>query len=491
LAALLADVRGILAPPVFDDKAKTASAAYNNLLGWMMLLIISPALIALAFSVPSLRVLVWIAASALGALAVLLIALTHLGHVNNGAALFLVGVWALFSWAAWVSGGVFSAAICAQFLVVALAEATRRWRWAVAAGTLSLTTVAVFTWAALEEVVPASAVVTTPISYGAIVGACLLGLAITHGLIGAQTRWAGQRVVRELEVRAAAEQRLLNLVDNAPFGAFLADLRDGQRLTVSHANRHASVALGKDASQFVGGELNLAFATSDRGGLMEQFCRVAAQGEAFEGEEIQIHSGGAKRTLDVHAYQTEPNTIAVFFSDVTQQRLAEARIRQAAYHDELTSLPNRKLLLDRLGVAIDVGKRRKTGVALLFIDLDNFKPLNDRYGHAFGDLVLSAVGKLLIMSVRSSDTVARIGGDEFTVLMPDVANREQAEVVASKIVESFHEPVGINGRAITITASVGVTVSTDHDVGPHALLELADKAMYQMKRSGRDGYRFL
>lgn len=213
------------------------------------------------------------------------------------------------------------------------------------------------------------------------------------------------------------------------------------------------------------------------------------EGAVFEGEEIQLHSGGAKRTLDVHAYQTEPNTIAIFFSDVTQQRLVEARIRQAAYHDELTTLPNRKLLLDRLRVAIEAGKRRKMGVALLFIDLDNFKALNDRYGHAFGDLVLSAVAKLLVLSVRASDTVARIGGDEFTVLMPEVANREQAEVVAHKIVEALREPVGINGRAITITASVGVTISTDHDVGPHALLELADKAMYRVKREGRDGYR--
>jgi len=482
-------MRRLLAPPVFDDKAKTASAAYNNLLGWMMLLIITPALVVLASYLPSLRALVWIATGALDALAILLIALTHLGHVNQGAALFLVGVWALFSWAAWVSGGIFSAAICAQFLVVALAEATRRWRWAVAAGTLSLTTVAVFTWAALQGMVPASAVVTSPMSYGAIVGACLLGLAITHGLVGAQTRSAGQRVANELEQRAAAEQRLLNLIDNAPFGAFLAESRDGQHLTVSHSNRHASVALGKDAVQFVGGDLSDAFATSDRGDLMEQFRRVASEGAVFEGEEIQLHSGGAKRTLDVHAYQTEPNTIAIFFSDVTQQRLVEARIRQAAYHDELTTLPNRKLLLDRLRVAIEAGKRRKMGVALLFIDLDNFKALNDRYGHAFGDLVLSAVAKLLVLSVRASDTVARIGGDEFTVLMPEVANREQAEVVAHKIVEALREPVGINGRAMTITASVGVTISTDHDVGPHALLELADKAMYRVKREGRDGYR--
>lgn len=275
LAWRLPDVRRLLAPPVFDDKAKTASAAYNNLLGWMMLLIITPVLVVLSFYLPSLSALVWIATGALDALAILLIALTHLGHVNQGAALFLVGVWALFSWAAWVSGGIFSAAICAQFLVVALAEATRRWRWAVAAGTLSLTTVAVFTWAALQGMVPASAVVTTPMSYGAIVGACLLGLAITHGLVGAQTRSAGQRVANELEQRAAAEQRLLNLIDNAPFGAFLAEFRDGQRLAVSHSNRHASVALGKDAVQFVGGDLSDAFATSDRGDLMEQFRRVA------------------------------------------------------------------------------------------------------------------------------------------------------------------------------------------------------------------------
>jgi diguanylate cyclase (GGDEF)-like protein len=482
-------MRDLLASPVFDSEEKTACAAYNDLMAVAVLVFVTPALITLALLAPPVSTYVWTIMGVLDACALVLLVLTRSGYVKEGAALYIFALWALFTWVAWLSGGIFSAALCAQFIVLALAEATYRWRGALAAAGLSMVAAGGLAWAGTQGLVPVSVVALTPATQGAIVAACLVGIALTHGLIGAQTRWAGDLVAKELEERTYAEQRLLKLIDNAPFGAFLAELRDGQKLVVGHTNRHASVALGKDASRFVGEDLSHAFATSDRGDLIERFRRVASWGEDFEGEEIHIHSGGSKRTLDVHAYQTEPNTIAVFFSDVTQQRLAEARIRQAAYHDELTSLPNRKLLLDRLKVAIETGKRRKTGVALLFIDLDNFKPLNDRYGHAFGDLVLSAVARLLAMNVRASDTVARIGGDEFTVLMPDVISREQAETVADKIVEALREPVGINGRSLTITASVGVTVSTDHDMGPQALLELADKAMYKMKREGRDGYR--
>lgn len=481
-------MRDLLAPPVFESDEKTVIAAKSHLLAWVELGLVTPVIVALALSVPSIAGLVWIAAAGLVASSLFLLVATRTGYVTQAAMVFLIGVWALFSWAAWMSGGLFSAALCAQFLLVTLAEATHGWRWALAASALSITTVVGFAWAEVHGLTPFSTVITTPASYAAVVIACLLALAINHGLVGAQARGAKDRVARELQRRTTAEHRLRDLIDNAPFGAFLCELLDRRHLRVTHANRHASVALGKNAAQFVGGDLGEVFAASATHDLTERFRRVAAGGEPLE-DEIQIHSGGAKRTLAVHAYQTEPDVIAVFFNDVTQQRLDEARIRQMAFHDELTKLPNRKLLLDRLAVAIEAARRRESGVALLFIDLDDFKPLNDRYGHAFGDQVLSAVARRLHKTARASDTVARIGGDEFTVLMPDVTSREQAETVAKKLVAAFSEPLNLAGKSVTMTASIGIALSTDHDIGALALLESADRAMYDVKRSGRNGYR--
>lgn len=489
MAARLAHMGGPLAPPVFDDDAKTSTAAYTNRLAWGMLLAITPMLLALSFLAPMVRTTVWLIVAELDALSTTLLLATRLGYVKQGAAIFLVGVWAVYSWAAWLSGGVYSPVMGAQFVVVAYAQSAYGWRCALATGAVSFATVSVLIWASLAGLVPASIVPLTPVIYGAVVLACLLSLLCLHGLMGAIASGEKARVAGELRQRTIAEQRMVRLIGDAPFGAFLCEADDGGRLVVTHANREASVALGIEASQLVGVDVGEAFASATCEDLIERFRRVAQEGEVFEAREIRLHSGEARRTLDVHACQTEPGIAAIFFSDVTLQRVAEAKIRRMAYHDELTALPNRKLLLDRLNVAIEAAKRRETGVALLFIDLDNFKSLNDRRGHAFGDQVLMEVAKLLVRNVRASDTVARIGGDEFTVLMPDVPSGEYAERVADKIVEAFRDAIDIGGYPIGVTASVGVTFSADLDIRPEALLELADHAMYEMKRGGRDGYR--
>ena len=226
---------------VFDGDAKTAGAANNHVLAWVLLGMVTPGLVVLALAVPAISGLVWIATCGArpSALTLLLVA-TRRGFVTQAAVVFLVGVWALFTWAAWMSGGLFSAAICAQFLLVALAEATHGWRWALSASALSLTTVIGFAWArGARSASPFSTVITTPTSYAAVVIACLLALAITHGLLVARTRWAGDRIVRELQQATVAEQRLRDLIDNAPFGAFLCELQGGRQVA-GHARESQS-----------------------------------------------------------------------------------------------------------------------------------------------------------------------------------------------------------------------------------------------------------
>jgi diguanylate cyclase (GGDEF)-like protein/PAS domain S-box-containing protein len=179
----------------------------------------------------------------------------------------------------------------------------------------------------------------------------------------------------------------------------------------------------------------------------------------------------------------------VTFRDVTERMQAEEKIRQLAYHDPLTGLPNRKLFSDRLGIALARARRNQNKVAIGMLDLDNFKDVNDTLGHTAGDLLLQAAAERLSAALRKGDTVARFGGDEFVLILPDLQAIEAAHQVARKIVESFRQPFFIDTRRLIVTTSVGIAVYPDDGTDEGALLQHADIAMYQAKQTGRDRYR--
>jgi diguanylate cyclase (GGDEF)-like protein len=182
----------------------------------------------------------------------------------------------------------------------------------------------------------------------------------------------------------------------------------------------------------------------------------------------------------------------------------EGQIRELAFHDPLTKLPNRRLLNDRLGQTMAANKRSGCFGALLFLDLDNFKPLNDSHGHEVGDLLLIQVADRLKSCVREMDTVARFGGDEFVVMIceldADIADSTaQAEIVAEKILSTLAEPylltIKQEGKPDTevthhCTASIGVTLFIDHEGTPDDVLKRADGAMYRAKEAGRNSIWF-
>jgi diguanylate cyclase (GGDEF)-like protein len=167
--------------------------------------------------------------------------------------------------------------------------------------------------------------------------------------------------------------------------------------------------------------------------------------------------------------------------DITQQTEAVLRARRFAYHDELTGLPNRRLLLNRFKLAVALAARHDHQVALLFLDLDRFKYINDTLGHPSGDQLLQQVATRLAASVRASDTACRYGGDEFVVLLPEIGDKEAAAAVADGIRAQLAAPYLIDGAEITITASVGVAVHPVDAVGYSDLFRLADLAMYRDK----------
>lgn len=175
--------------------------------------------------------------------------------------------------------------------------------------------------------------------------------------------------------------------------------------------------------------------------------------------------------------------------DISERKRFEENIEFQAYHDDLTGLPNRTLFRDRLTVALAYARRALRPLALLFIDLDNFKDVNDTLGHAVGDDLLKALALRLSSVIRAEDTIARVGGDEFTVLAANLSSSVDASLVAQKILDSVSQPVVVREHEISVTASIGVAIYPDDGELVETLLTSADDAMYQAKESGRNAYK--
>jgi len=177
-------------------------------------------------------------------------------------------------------------------------------------------------------------------------------------------------------------------------------------------------------------------------------------------------------------------------AELERQR-AEETIKNMAYHDALTGLPNRILLIDRLTLALAHAHRVKKRLAIMFLDFDHFKLVNDNYGHAIGDLFLKEMGRKLKSVLREEDTVARLGGDEFILLLSELHDRENAVMIAKKLIGLGKEPLNLEGNEIIPSFSIGISLYPDHGSDHEILLKKADDALYEAKRNGRNGYQMV
>lgn len=205
-----------------------------------------------------------------------------------------------------------------------------------------------------------------------------------------------------------------------------------------------------------------------------------------DGEIRWLHCKG-HLVLDANGH---PLRIDGIGTDITRRKAAEQQVQALAYYDNVTMLPNRTLLHDRLAQATHMAIRSQKKVALLFMDLDNFKNVNDSLGHHIGDMLLRAIADRLTQCVREEDTVARIGGDEFLVVLPDIDKGEQAAAVADKILANTAQPFMLQGQQIYSTISVGISIFPDDGKEPLELIQHADSALYQAKGHGRNCYQF-
>jgi diguanylate cyclase (GGDEF)-like protein/PAS domain S-box-containing protein len=296
----------------------------------------------------------------------------------------------------------------------------------------------------------------------------------------------------------SSRQFIQRVTEAAPNIIYVFDLIDRRIVYVNHTLRDV-LGYGIEDIEMMGpGQYERLLHPDDLFHLPELMKRYESAGEGIVIEtELRIkHAGGQWRWLNTHDVvftrdpDGRPRQILGTAQDITGRKYMEDTIRHYAYHDTLTSLPNRRLLTDRIRHALTQASREVHMAAVLCLDLDKFKEINDTLGHEAGDCVLREVAYRLKACLRETDTVARIGGDEFVVLLYKTPHERDAALIAGKITSSFRKPFVIDGRTLQCTTSVGISLYPADGADAETLLRNADLAMYKAKEEGRNAYRF-
>ena len=314
---------------------------------------------------------------------------------------------------------------------------------------------------------------------------------------------ANQNIAWQLE---CSEKLYRYLVDSSPDIIYTLN-EDGQFTFINDRVQHllgfaSSELIGKHYSElvhdedlerarYVFNERRVGQRASRNVELRLKSQRDSDQELAFENTLMTI----SFNSMGMYAVGKEPTQREFFGTygvarDITDRKRAEALISYQAYHDILTDLPNRMLFKDRLGLAVIQAKRNQSGLAVMFIDLDRFKMVNDTLGHVKGDELLQQVATRLKNCLRRGDTLARLGGDEFTVVLPELHDKNDAEIIADKFLETFRKPFVLEDNEFHISASIGIAVYPEDGESIDELLRHADMAMYHVKAQGKNGHSF-
>lgn len=304
----------------------------------------------------------------------------------------------------------------------------------------------------------------------------------------------------EADRRSAAEKlrmekRLAGLVNMAPDAVIATD--SGNRISVF--NRSAEKVFGYAAAEIIGRPLEDLMPARFAGSHGKHISAFAQEtnasremGSRSKGL-VGLRKDGSEFPVEAAISILNEETGRIFFAvlrDVTEKRRAAQELEHRATHDTLTGLPNRTLFMDRLAHALALAEGKERLAALLFIDLDGFKLVNDTFGHAGGDELLRAVAQRLLGSVRHSDTVARLGGDEFAVILEQIEQVDSVSAIAQKIVVWMHQPFRLAHGEVVVSASVGITICPLDAKNVKELMVDADRAMYVAKASGKNRFEF-
>jgi diguanylate cyclase (GGDEF)-like protein/PAS domain S-box-containing protein len=317
--------------------------------------------------------------------------------------------------------------------------------------------------------------------------ACMVGLigALTYLLAGAARSLAAQRQA-DAQIREAAQ--VFNFSSDA---SLITDAHG----VIRRVNAAFTEITGYNADEAVGKKLSLLKSGRHDATFYAELWRSLHEKGVWEGEIFNQHKDGAiyPQWQTISAVRDANDKLTGFISqytDVARRKLTEQEVRYRANYDTLTGLPNRELLMERLERSLLDALRRPHQFALLFVDLDHFKQINDALGHQTGDRLLQKVAAYLRSCVRSSDTVARLGGDEFVILLSDLNSPDEAGIVAEKIVAGFASAIDLQPHRVHVSTSIGIAVYPNDGDEIQMLFRNADLAMYRAKESGRNGFHF-
>jgi diguanylate cyclase (GGDEF)-like protein len=315
-----------------------------------------------------------------------------------------------------------------------------------------------------------------------------------HDRVSVETDASGRPVrlrgvMVDVTAQRHAEARVrqyADIVEHIQVGLLVARLGDDDDLTIVAANPEIGMVADAEPAELVGRCVFDVLPELGADDVRERLLAVAADGTGFDIDQLAV--GGSEigeRVFSLHAFPLPDRSVGISFDDVTPQSRAVSALRRQATHDALTELPNRALLHDRLRQALREARRTGTSVALLVMDLDQFKEINDALGHHTGDLLLSAMGERLAERLRECDTIARLGGDEFAILLTTAVTEQGAVQVADRVAAALDEPFWVDGLALQTNASIGIALFPQHAADHEELAQRADVAMYMAKRSGR------
>jgi len=296
----------------------------------------------------------------------------------------------------------------------------------------------------------------------------------------------GDALVRERKAARIVEDRYASLIANAS-DVIMIVAGDGMVRFVSPACERT---LGLKPEALVGRNLNDLWSGEDREKLRAFLAEVAAAPTGTVGPvELRIERGNRRHVIESVGSNLSQDPavqgLALNFRDISERKALEEQLRQLAFHDPLTLLANRNLFRDRVQHALTLAQRGQSSVAVMFLDLDNFKNINDSLGHDAGDRLLQAVAQRICNTTRSSDTVARLGGDEFAVLVEGIATITEVQRLADALIATLDVPFPLNGMEVRVGASIGVAFSA-RESGTETLLSNADIAMYHAKAAGKN-----
>jgi diguanylate cyclase (GGDEF)-like protein/PAS domain S-box-containing protein len=303
------------------------------------------------------------------------------------------------------------------------------------------------------------------------------------------------RLRREVIRREKIEQQLRTLtvaIEQSPASVVITDL-DG---VLQYVNPRFTEVTGYSAKEALGKNPRILKSGLNSKETYDQLWSTLIKGEVWHGELINCRKNGDVYWEEVHIAPVKDSAgVKTHYVgiklDITERKAAEEKIKQLAFFDPLTGLPNRRKLFDRLQYAIALNHRANTQFAVFMMDLDKFKAVNDKLGHAAGDVLLKQVAVRITHCLRDSDMVARLGGDEFILVLENMNIPEDAEIIALKIIEALTAPFQLSEHdSVQIGASIGISIYPQHGVTPEILMDHADTALYQAKDNGRGCFAY-